>query len=210
MKNYILLTAILLFGIFAIYAQNNSISDNSQPLMQENSALEQHFYKHEIGVSCGLFAAPLLIPLPYLPCVIPTFNFDYHYNFNKKHSIGVSYSMSTDFPYPLSQWLNKNYVDEYPDSKNSFTSSIFNSLQMGYRINFLKAGKFTFYSSFFAGVNLVYYDIKNKENSDFKILPSLHITPIGFTYGVQNSLNFEVGIGTRGLLIIGYRYHFNK
>ena len=28
--------------------------------------------------------------------------------------------------------------------------------------------------------------------------------------GVKNTLNFEVGIGARGLLIIGYRYHFNK
>ena len=166
--------------------------------------------KHEIGMSCGLFSAPILIPLPYLPCVIPNFNLDYHYNFNVKHSIGVSYSISTDFPFPLSKWINKSYIDEYPDTKNLFTSSIFNSLQIGYRINFLKAGKFTFYSSFFAGVNLVCYDIKNKEKLDLLILPSLHVTPLGFAYGQQNTLNFEVGIGTRGLLIIGYHYHFNK
>ena len=198
----ITLLILVLLGISTAKAQE-------KPLMQEGTS-EQRFYKHEIGVSCGLFAIPLTIPLPYLPSLIPSFNFDYHYNFNAKHSIGVSYSISTDFPFPLSKWINKNYIDEHPNAKSSFTSSIFNSFLIGYRINFLKSGKFTFYSSFFAGVNLVCYNVNNKEKSDFFVLPSLHITPLGFSYGVQNRLNFEVGIGTRGFINIGYRYLFNK
>jgi hypothetical protein len=177
---------------------------------QEANTLEQKFSKHEIGVSMGFFSAPLLIPLPYLPSLVPNLNLEYYYNFNTKHSIGFSYSVSSDFPFPLSRWLNKSYIDKHPDSKYLFGSSIFNSIQLGYRVNFLKAGKFTFYSSFYAGVNFVYYDINNMEKPNLLVLPSLHITPIGFTYGVQNVLNFEVGIGARGLLIIGYRYHFNK
>ena len=205
-KIYILLTAtfLLCLSYTTTMAQANK---NDKPITNHSEHL---FYKHEIGVSCGLFSAPILIPLPYLPSVIPNLNFDYHYNFNEKHSIGVSYSISTDFPYPLSRWINKNYIDEHPEFNKSCTPSIFNSLQLGYKISFLKKGKFTLYSSFFAGVNLGYYGIKDKEFSNFLILPSLHVTPLGFTYGEQNTLNFEFGIGSRGLFIIGYRYHFNK
>jgi len=194
----------------SLNAQNSIPNDNYNPLVQE----KQSFYKHEIGISCGLFAAPLLIPLPYLPSLIPNLNVDYYYNFNAKHSIGVSYSIATDFPFALSKWIDKSYIDEHPEiNKDLLPYAIFHSIQIGYRINFLKAGKFTFYSSFFAGVNFTNY-IKNKNtvliNDFIFILPALQVTPLGFTYGKQNRLNFEVGIGARGFINIGYRYHFNK
>jgi hypothetical protein len=171
---------------------------------------EQSFYKHEVGVSCGLFATPLLIPFPYLPSVIPNLNLDYHYNFNAKHSIGFSYSIATDFPFAISKYLNKSYIDEHPEDKHLYTSSIHNSILIGYRINFLKTGKFTFYSSFFAGINIYYMKMGIPLLGNFGVLPAIHVTPLGFTYGAKNKLNFEVGIGTRGFINIGYRYYFNK
>ena len=208
-KQFLFLFLIMFFGFFNNKAQNIVSNDDFNPLEKTNIS-ERSFYKHDIGVSCGLFAAPIILPIPYLPSIIPTLNLDYHYNFNAKHSIGFSYSISTDFPFPLSKWLNKNYLDDHPEDKDLFTSSIYNSLQIGYRMNFVETGKFTFYFSVYAGIDLVSYNIKNKEKPNLLPLPSLHIAPLGFTYGEKNKFNFEFGIGSRGLINIGYRYSFNK
>ena len=174
---------------------------------QENSKAKQNFFKHDIGISMGFFSVPLLIPRPYYPLLMPNLNLDYHYNFNAKHSIGFSYSIAYN-PFLLPKWLIKSYIDEFPNLKKSDSSSIHNSIQIGYRINFFKAGLFTLYSSFYAGMNVVYFEIDHKRSLLF--LPSLQITPLGVICGVKNTLNIEIGIGARGFLIIGYRYLFNK
>jgi hypothetical protein len=184
---------------------------------QTNSLTEAQIYKHELSVSYGAFTQPVLIPIFYnlfYPIVLGGINVEYFYNFNKTHSIAIALSTSSDI-------LNKNrfasfelfatddYIKEHPYILKRW--GLYNSLQFGYRISYPKKGRCAFYSLVFAGlcIGTIFHPSKEDvtQSSDW-LLPALHLTVLGISIGTKNIANLEFGLGTQGMLKIGYSYKF--
>jgi hypothetical protein len=176
----------------------------------------QEYYKHEIGVSYGAFAQPMLIPFPFnfkYPTILGSLNFDYYYHFNKKHSIGVALSLTSDY-FNTHKYLSHAFGDEekYPYLKERW--SIYSALQLGYKMNYATVRNISFYFSIFAGLNISYnfYPSSMEDVPYFNcwIHPAIHLTMLGMTIGKTNCTTIELGLGTQGILQIGYIYKFNQ
>jgi len=195
-KIFPLLTAILLFRLFVVSAQDNSNSDN----YRENSASEQHFYKHEIGVSCGLFATPIIIPTYH--GLFPSLNLSYYYNFNKHHAIGVTLSSFYGGVY---------YFKEYHQVYNFQFEGIILSPQINYRVSYCQKKAISLYSVLSLGWKIPIGFKDNWVVETMATFPALHVTLIGMRIGNQkDALNIEVGYGTQGSVILGYTHKFSS
>jgi hypothetical protein len=198
--------AVILSMVTKTEAQTDSLTVASIP-------------KHELSVSYGAFTQPVLIPIFYnlfYPVVLGGVNVEYFYDFNKTHSIGIALSTSSDI-------LNRNrfasfelfttedYIKKHPYILKRW--GLYNSVQFGYRISFPKKGKCTFYSSVFAGLCIatVFHPAKEDvKQTSASPLPSFHFTVLGISTGTKNIANIEFGLGTQGILKIGYSYKFQN
>jgi len=165
---------------------------------QEINILEQKFPKHEIGVSCGLFAAPLIIPMYH--GLFPSLNLSYYYNFNKHHAIGATLS----FFYGGVCFFEKSHQDW-----NFLFESVILSPQISYRISYCQKKTINLYSVVSLGWKT---PIAIKDDWVFNAVapfPAFHVTFIGMRIGNQkNAFTIEVGYGTQGTAILGYTHKF--
>jgi hypothetical protein len=166
------------------------------------------YYKHEVGITYGAFAQPITMPYPYHllhPILIGSINIDYYYNFNKRHSIGVALSFTSDY-------LNE-HSNPFPLSDNVDFSN-FLSIQLGYRMIYFQKEKISLYFSFFVGTCPTYTsylaDSYTNAHTGWNIMPIVcHLTAFGMTIGKRNCATIELGVGTKGILQVGYKYRFN-
>ncbi|MDR1345459.1 MAG: hypothetical protein LBK03_01985 [Bacteroidales bacterium] len=152
--------------------------------------------KHEIGVSYGVFATPII--LPFGGVLFPNINFDYYYNFNQRHAVGATLSL---FFAP-------------PTNYNPFGMVI--SPQVNYRISYCQrnANNFCFnlYSLASIGWKISTGSLSLADNwamSSFALCPTIHVTFIGMRVGnQQDAAKIEFGWGTHGLIVVGYTHSF--
>jgi len=154
---------------------------------QETSTSEQNFYKHEIGVSYGILPSVLL--LPALNFSAMTLNFDYTYNFNKKHAITALLTYYQSF---LKKWENVYYI----------------APQIGYKYTYLQTNNFTFFLTVAVGVQLLYIEPNDGFFQGFVPMFAYQISPLCFSIGKKHNFDLGLGLGSQGILKLGYRYKF--
>jgi TonB family protein len=151
-----------------------------------------------------------------------SYNIKYNYNFNLKHSIGVSFSwvakhVDIYWHYPAGSVLGRGrpaITVEGSGWIHYFT------LQGSYRRNYHR-GNIT--SSFFEisyGTSLYSRDkaILSEEKITFLLgsisndrhifAPAFHLTVLGIEFGKKNAFNLEFGVGTQGILQMGFKHKF--
>lgn len=211
-KKYGLIVLIIMgLGVFVSAQENDSLPD---------------FKRHEIGISTGAFSMPSLFfvlsdvyPVPYEGYVsekdpfyiynIGTFSLSYRYHFTPHHSLGI-----------VSTLLFSKIVDKNSDRNRSGVFTYW-SLEPQYRVTFHRRKNYSFYMNFSLGVtvriasneDIVKWDTYtggwfSNNYGRFIVLPSTHITLFGVSLGKDNAANFELGIGTQGLLNVGYSRRF--
>jgi hypothetical protein len=170
-----------------------------------------------VGVSYGALAQPMMFhSFVHLknPIVLGSLNLEYYYNFNKKHSIGAAFSVTSDC---FNQHKWRSITNHYVGSENTYESekgAAFFSIQLGYRFTFFSKNNISLYSSVFSGLGIrvisfhnIYYD---RIGLSEKYLLTGHLTFLGMTIGKKNCVNIELGLGAQGILQIGYKYKFNS
>jgi hypothetical protein len=165
---------------------------------QEGTTSMQEFPKHEIGVSCGLFATPLIIPM--YQGLFPSLNLSYYYNFNKKHAIGATLSSFYGAVYYL-----KGY---HKDDSFKYEGIILSPL-VNYRISYCQKKAI----SLFSVISFTWkIPIGLKDNWVVDVMapfPAIHVTFLGMRIGNQkDAATIEVGYGTQGSVILGYTHKF--
>jgi len=152
-----------------------------------------------------------------------SYSFSYNYRFNPEHSIGASLS-----------WVGK-HIDTYwiyggkipfatytePDTVNGSGWKHYFTLQVNYRQTYYrKNDKISLYWGIAAGITLcvIDKDILPKEthytlfgpvsNTKYRFAPAMQLNVLGMELGGKNVFLTELGIGTQGILKIGYRYKF--
>jgi hypothetical protein len=189
---------------------------------QESTSPLKDFSKHEIGISAGAFPVigifykyswPVDFDLlghyyyqdrgdgRYLKSyLIGAFSFEYKYNFNYRHALGIIVS-----------WACRKRDVHLSEIKIG-TDNYF-ALQAGYRFTYKRFEKLSLYSALYAGATFYLQDkdlMNDDQKSNFWVYPSLHIALFGVSVGKKNAANFEVGFGTQGLIKVGYCYKFGK
>jgi len=152
-----------------------------------------------------------------------SYTFNYNYHFNSKRSIGGSLSwvgkhIDTYWEYPstsfFGSWSNADTING-SGWKHYFT------LQGNYRNTYYRKNDIiAFYWGINYGITLCIRnkDILPKETIDFLVgtesnvrtyfAPAMHLNLFGIEIGKEYVLNLELGIGTQGLIKIGYKYKF--
>jgi hypothetical protein len=195
MKNKQIFTILIvvLIGIFTAQAQNGMDSTDYQKM----NTIAQNLYKHEIGVSCGLFATPIIIPM--IQGIIPNFNLSYYYNINKHHAIGVT----------LSVWIP--IILDFPYKPRFPVGGAILIPQISYRVSYCQKKIISLYSVASLGwkINI---GLKLKDNLAIASMipfPAVHVTFIGMRIGnQQDAATIELGYGTQGIIIFGYSHKF--
>ena len=212
----LLLTIVICFFVKNVNAQE--IENNS-------------FYKHEIGIAAGAFPiigvgeyAALFFLYPNVfkhiyhfeelnGNYMDQYNFgsytlNYNYNFNLKHSMGISCSWVGTY---INEYWNDGYFGENNVDgcgwENYFT------LQGNYRHNYYNKDKISLYWGIYTGLTLCIRDEniipKNRVKDDkYEVFLALQINAFGIELGKKYKYFLELGIGTQGLLKTGFRYKF--
>jgi hypothetical protein len=184
----------LLIGIFTAQAQNSMDSEKTNTVVQS-------FYKHEIGVSCGLFAAPLVIPMYH--GLFPSLNLSYYYNINKYHAIGVTLSSFFEGVY---------YFRPRHQHYNFQITGIILTPQINYRISYCQKKIISLYSLVSLGWKIPIGGKEFRDDMFFleaNYFPAVHVTFMGMRIGnQQDAATIEVGYGTHGSIILGYSHKF--
>ena len=191
MKKTKLLTVLIATFLLTLqsFAQKN---ETPAPLQSQPD-----FLKHEIGVSYGLFATPIIIPI--LQATLPNFNLSYYYNINEHHAVGVTLSTWIPITYNsyYGQWL-------YPDG-------VVLTPQVNYRISYHQKKIINLYSIVSLGWKI---PIGLKDNwvlEDMMPFPAVHVTFIGMRIGNhQDAGTVEIGYGTHGIIVLGYSHKFKN
>jgi len=144
---------------------------------------------------------------------------NYNYRFSLKHSKGVSLS-----------WVGKHIdiYEIYPtngvnnaDTVNGRGWRHYFTLQGNYRYTYYRYDNVALYLGIHYGVTFCirdkyilpkeirYFSMGNIGNKRFLIFPiAIHFNALGIEVGKKYVFNTELGIGTQGLLKIGFRYKF--
>ena len=193
MKKTKLLTVLIATFLLTLqsFAQENETPAPLQP--------QPDFLKHEIGVSYGLFATPLIIPI--IQPTLPNFNLSYYYNFNKHHAIGVT----------LSIWIPVIYDFDY--RQWWYDGSAILTPQVNYRVSYCQKKVISLYSVVSLG-----WKIPIKMEKEYDLLfpeanyyPAVHVTFIGMRIGNQQDAGtVEIGYGTHGIIVLGYSHKFKN
>jgi len=152
-----------------------------------------------------------------------SYTFSYNYRFNPTHRIGASLS-----------WVGK-HIDTYwiyggktlfgiytkPDTVNGNGWKHYFTLQVSYlHTYYCKNDKIALYWGISSGITLclIDKDILPKEtqytllgtvsNAKYHFAPTMQLNAFGMELGRKNAFITELGIGTQGILKIGYRYKF--
>ena len=199
MKNIkiLFLFLIIFFGFFNNKAQNIVSNDDFNPLEKTNIS-ERSFYKHDIGVSCGLFAAPIIIPMYH--GLFPSLNLSYYYNFNKHHAIGITLSSFYGGVY---------YFKEYHKDYNFLFEGIILTPQISYRISYCQKKIISLFSAVSLGWKIPIGIKDNWAIDEMATFPAIHVSIIGMRIGnQQDAFTVEIGYGTQGSVILGYTHKF--
>lgn len=172
--------------------------------------------KHEIVFSAGIF--PLIGVFypsynfnPFLihscnrnseETTVGSFNLSYLFNFNKYHALGVNsticfkrYSIYEDQQIPV-------------NSLNTYWA-----LQAQYCITFKRYNRCTLYCGISLGATFYFRDKYWKEQPPsfvfpedqyISVYPNFHLSALGVKFGHKNNGSVELGVGTQGILKIGY------
>jgi len=195
-KQSFTLLIVILLGLFIAKAQNSIPNEDYLSL----APLEQHFCKHEIGVSWGGGATPLIIPMYH--GLFPSLNLSYYYNFNKYHAIGVTLSSFYGGVY---------YFKEYHQVYNFQFEGIILSPQINYRVSYCQKKIISLYSVLSLGWKIPIGFKDNWVVDAMAPFPTVHVTFIGMRIGnQQDALTIEVGYGTQGSVILGYTHKFSS
>jgi len=204
-------TALVLCAVFMLLSITGKAQseNNIMPLNAEKPS----FYKYEIAISCGGLSNPTtFFPSTNLLIFIPSFNIEYYYNFNHRHSLIGALNFATDYinQVKLTDKVSKDpYFADIPKEKCG--TSFFNSIQIGYRFIYYAISQWTLYGSVFGGLDMMYYNTKALKDEHLWFSPAIQINPFGILYGKNNHrLSVELGFGTHGILSVGYHYVFNN
>ena len=181
------------------FAQKNETPAPLQP--------QPDFLKHEIGVSVGFFATPIVIPLFY--ATFPNPNLSYYYNFNKHHAIGVTLS---SFFGGIEQVVGLDYS---PYDGVILTPQINYRISYGHNLSLLSKKTINLYSVVSLGWKIPIGGTKGGFNDFFfpegNYFPAVHVTFIGVRVGnQQDAATIEVGYGTHGTIVLGYSHKFKN
>ena len=157
-------------------------------------------------------------------CHLGSYTLNYNYHFDLLHSFGVS--LSWVGKHYEKKWVYSGYI--YPDRKNH-TETVdgkgwkhYFTLQGNYRITYFQKKDISLFMGLFTGVSLCLVDknllpkekihvlLGSISNDTYYFLPAMHFNYFGYEVGEKNVLTIELGIGTQGLLKIGYRYKFKN
>jgi hypothetical protein len=235
---------ILLTLFLSVYCVLSSINAQGQ---ENNLEKYNPFSKHEFGFSVGAFPligghSGFLNPKPVggqkpghtyhirdgrnfeKMYHFGSYNLKYNYHFNRKHSIGMSFS-----------WVGK-HVDiywHYPATGGGLFTPNRPAITVegsGWVHYFTFQGnyRFTYYRkdnvSLFFGVNYgatlylrdkeilpekeVTFLLGSVSNARQISAPAFHLTALGIEVGEKNVFNMELGVGTQGILQIGFKHRF--
>lgn len=215
------LVGLIILGLNALAPaqQDNSIGFNQN---------KGSYPKHEIGLSYGF--APYVGTFykgsfedvsssdysSFRELLFGSFNFQYHLLFNKLHGLDFNLTWSAcKHTKPGSMIRHYAYKNEYVH---------YLSIQAGYSIHYFNTGMISLYSSIYLGATLfiigdaAYYDDGINHFSEvpndyplkkcYDLGFGLQINYLGISIGKNNAANIELGLGTQGLLKIGYSYKF--
>ena len=148
-----------------------------------------------------------------------SYTFNYNYHFNSKHSIGGSFS-----------WVGK-HIDKYwifsssslnpdADTINGSGWNHYLTLQGNYRKTYYHQKKISLYYGIHWGITICVRDkdilpketrymfLGKESNSKYKFSPAMHLNVFGLETGEKYVFNLELGLGTQGVVKVGFKYKF--
>ncbi len=215
------LVGLIILGLNALAPaqEGNPISFNQK---------KDVYPKHEIGLSYGF--APYTGTFyrgsfedvesndygSFRELLLGSFNFQYHLHFNKLHGLGFNLTWSA------CKHTKPGSIIRHYAYKNEYVHYL--SIQAGYSIHFFNTGIISLYSSIYLGATLfiigdaAYYDDGINRLSEvpnnyplkkcYDLGFGLQINYLGISIGKNNAANIELGLGTQGMLKVGYSYKF--
>jgi hypothetical protein len=147
-----------------------------------------------------------------------SFSLNYNYHFKPKHSAGVSLSWLGK--HVDVYWLYPHYSFSFPsaerrledyDTIDSKGWHHYFILMGNYRYTYYRKNIITLYFAVHAGATLCVinekvsiYHIKDREK--YVWLPAFQLTALGIDIGRKNVFNLELGVGTQGVIKLGYKF----
>lgn len=149
-----------------------------------------------------------------------SYTFNYNYHFSSKNSTGVSLSwvgkhIDTYWEYSES-WFNR------ADTINGSGWKHFFTLQGNYRNTYYRQNNISLYFGIYYGITLCirdkdilhnetfYWLMGSESNARYYVSPAMHLNFFGLETGEKYVFNLELGLGTQGIVKIGFKYKFNN
>ena len=160
-----------------------------------------------------------------------SFALNYNYHFNRKHSLGASLSwvgrhIEINRTYYESSIFGGGFLGggsdgRYPvDTVNGIGWKHYFTLQGNYRYTYYRKNNISLYFGIHYGAVLCVRDKKilpketihhlfgYERNDRYYLNPAFHLNAFGIDIGRKNMFNMELGIGTQGIIKVGYKYKF--
>ncbi|MCL2131635.1 MAG: hypothetical protein FWH36_04165 [Lentimicrobiaceae bacterium] len=154
-----------------------------------------------------------------------SYTFNYNYHFSPKHSMGVS--LSWVGKHIDTYWVHYGYSfslsggSSYPiDTVDGSGWRHYFTLQGNYRYTYFHNNRISLYFGVLWGITLcirdkdilpketIHYLLGSVGNERCWLFPAIHFNAFGIEIGKKYVFNTELGLGTQGLLKVGFKYKF--